>query len=194
MPRAQGNDLCEIFGFAPDDNSEAARKQWKSQDCPFIGGTCIKHSHPGEEGRMVVYGSCSVTNRKSTGVVEEVIICPQRFYADQYKSLQRVIHDAIGTSIPIYTVNDYKERKKLNNLPDDYVVLIGQRSGAEISLSKRDPLTKEVVKLSFDWVIAQVIKSALTQIIPCEVQSIDTTGNYHSNWNAYSKEASLIPT
>ena len=30
-------------------------------------------------------------------------------------------------------------------------------------------------------------------VIPCEVQSIDTTGNYHANWNAYSQELQTVP-
>ena len=61
MPRARGNDLCEIFGYAPDDTSDNARKQWKSQECPFVSGVCIKHSHP-QDGKVIVYGTCSVTN------------------------------------------------------------------------------------------------------------------------------------
>ena len=44
--RAQGNDLCELFGYAPDDVSEPARRQWQARSCPFVGGECIKHGHP----------------------------------------------------------------------------------------------------------------------------------------------------
>lgn len=74
MPRANGNDLAELFGYAPDDNSDAARKQWKSQKCPFTENTCIKHSHPQNDGSVVVYGTCSVLNKaRRTGTPEEVI-------------------------------------------------------------------------------------------------------------------------
>jgi len=43
--RAAGKDLAEIFGYAPDDTTDAARKQWKSQNCPFTNSGCVKHGH-----------------------------------------------------------------------------------------------------------------------------------------------------
>ena len=133
MPRPRGNDLCEIFGYAPDDTSEMARKQWKSQDCPFVGGTCIKHSHP-QDGRVVVYGTCSVANKTRSGL-EEIIICPQRLYADRYKTLKSVVRDAIGTMLPMYMANEYSRHKKDKTLPNEYIVMLGRNSGREISLS-----------------------------------------------------------
>src|SRR3712207_5367863 len=33
LPRAKGNDFAELFGYAPDDTSPPARRQWKSQNC-----------------------------------------------------------------------------------------------------------------------------------------------------------------
>lgn len=90
MPRANGNDLAELFGYAPDDNSDAARKQWKSQKCPFTENTCIKHSHPQNDGSVVVYGTCSVLNKaRRTGTPEEVIICPNRLYANNFTVLKQ---------------------------------------------------------------------------------------------------------
>ncbi len=187
MPRAKGNDLCEIFGYAPDDVSANARKQWKSQDCPFVGKTCIKHSHP-QDGTVVVYGSCSVVNKLRKGEVEEVIICPQRLYANGYASLKSCVIDAFSRDIPVCTPKEYSEHKKRQTLPDDFVVLLGKNSGREISLSNPG-----VIKLSLDWVMARLINGKLTSVIPCEVQSIDITGNYRDNWRAYSVEAPEIP-
>jgi hypothetical protein len=187
MPRAKGNDLGEIFGFAPDDVSEAARKQWKSQECPFVGGTCIKHSHP-QDGKVVVYGSCSVINKTRAGAEEEIILCAQRLYADSYESLRAVVKDATKADLPIYMAGEYSKRKKVKSLPNDFVVLLGRNSGREVSLSQPD-----VIQLSLDWVMARVTKDELRAIIPCEVQSMDTTGNYQANWLAYSKERKVIP-
>lgn len=95
MPRAKGNDLAEIFGYRPDDTSEEARKQWKSQRCPFVDMPCVKHSHP-QDGEVIVYGTCSVVNRLRDGSKEEVIICPQRLYAEGYKTLRTCMYDATG--------------------------------------------------------------------------------------------------
>ena len=187
MPRANGNDLCELFGYAPDDRSDIARKQWKSQDCPFVGDTCIKHSHPQGSGKVVVYGSCSVENKTRSGP-EEVILCPQRLYANGYAALKACVADAIGTTPPVFLAAEYSELKHKRKLPNGYAVLLGHKSGKEISLSNPG-----VVKLSLDWVMAVVRNEKLDLIIPCEVQSIDTTGNYHKNWEAYSKECDDIP-
>lgn len=187
MPRAKGNDLCEIFGFAPDDATDAARKQWKSQECPFVGGPCIKHSHP-QNGKIVVYGSCSIVNKTRKGTEEEIILCAQRLYADEYQSLRAVAKDATQIDLPIYMASDYSNLKRVDSLPSDYLVLLGRNSGKEIKLSQPD-----VIQLSLDWVMARVVHGELQSIIPCEVQSMDTTGNYQANWSAYSKEHKTIP-
>lgn len=151
-----------------------------------MGGTCIKHSHP-QNGQVVVYGSCGIVN-KTKNRAEEIIVCAQRLYADNYRTLRSVVRDATGTDLPIYMAAEYSRRKRANTLPNDFVVLLGRNSGREIQLSQR-----EVVKLSLDWVMARVAAGELALIIPCEVQSIDTTGNYRANWEAYSKELKIIP-
>lgn len=186
MPRAKGNDLCEIFGYAPDDISETARKQWKSQECPFVGDTCIKHSHP-QDGKVVIYGSCSVVNKTKNGA-DEIIVCAQRLYANGYETLKAVVSDATGVQIPILLANEYSRLKRQDQLPTDCVVLLGRNSGKEIQLSQPD-----VIQLRLDWVMARMVAGKLKLIIPCEVQSADTTGNYRANWDAYSKELNSIP-
>jgi hypothetical protein len=186
MPRAKGNDLCEIFGYAPDDISETARKQWKSQECPFVGDTCIKHSHP-QDGKVVIYGSCSVVNKTKNGA-DEIIVCAQRLYANDYETLKAVVSDATSVQIPILLANEYSRLKRENQLPTDCIVLLGRNSGKEIQLSQPD-----VIQLSLDWVMARMVAGKLKLIIPCEVQSADTTGNYRANWDAYSKELNSIP-
>ena len=189
MPRAPGNDLAEIFGYAPDDTSENARRQWKSQSCPFVGGTCIKHSHPQNDGEVVVYGTCSVKNRLRSGTVEEVIICPHRLYANSYESLRRCLEDAFSVStIPIFLAEEYSNLKSSSSLPAEYAVLLGQNSGTEVTVQRRN-----VIRLKIDWVIAYIKNGEVDTIIPCEVQSIDITGNYRSTWEAYRYERESVP-
>lgn len=186
MPRAKGNDLAEIFGYAPDDTSEPARKQWKSRKCPFVDGSCIKHSHP-SSGQVEIYGSCSVRN-KSGRTDEEVIICAQRLYADDYWTLRQVVRDATSLELPLYSFAIYTHLRSNDALPTSYVVMIGRNSGREIGLS--NPGT---IDLSLDWVLACVANGRLVAIIPCEVQSMDTTGNYCANWEAYRDELQEVP-
>jgi Restriction endonuclease NotI len=186
MTRASGNDFAELFGYAPDDTSTPARRQWKSQNCPFVGGTCIKRINLPGSG-WVVSGACSVANKPKSGGVDEVIICLQRLYADNYGSLRACVYDAIEGAPPVYLADEYSKLKKSGGLPNEYVVLLGQKSGSEISLQNA------AAKLSIDWAMAHVVAGKLDLIIPCEVQSIDTTGSYRDAWQAYANEESHIP-
>ena len=188
MPRAAGNDLCEIFGYAPDDTSDAARKQCKSHLCQFVGNTCIKHSHEQADGSVVVYGSCSVRNVLRNRTVEEVIICPQRLYAGNYEVLRACIQDAIGANVPILSADDYSAAKRARRVPRDCVVMLGQNCGKEIVVSKA-----EVGKVSLDWVFVRVVEECVQMFVPAEVQSIDVTNNYYANWRAYINEQRTIP-
>jgi len=186
MPRASGNDLCEIFGYAPDDNSDIARKQWKSQRCPFVNSPCTKIGHS-QTRETLVYGSCSIKN-VSRARVEEIVICPKRLYAENYGALRNCISDALESMPDLFLFDEYQARKRQHDLPNEFVVMMGQHSGNEISLTRPG-----VIKLSVDWVFAHVLEGKLDLIIPCEVQSIDITGNYRNNWIAYSQEKTEIP-
>lgn len=187
MPRATGNDLSELFGFAPDDNSPRARALWKSGECPFVGGICVKHSHPQSDGKMAIYGSCSVKNNTRSGP-EEVIICPQRLYASDYETLKNCVRDATGEDLPVFSAKDFPALKKAGKLPKRCFVQFGHNCGKEISISN-----KGLIDLSLDWVMAEIADGKVVSLIPIEVQSIDTTGNYRDAWSAYSKQLKNIP-
>jgi hypothetical protein len=66
------------------------------------------------------------------------------------------------------------------------VVALGQNSGREIKIGK---------SMSMDWIIAKIENDRLIEYVGVEVQSIDITGNYRDNWNAYSQLATnpLVP-
>jgi len=72
-------------------------------------------------------------------------------------------------------------------LPSDYVVLLGKGSGSEIQVRN------SAAQLSLDWTMACVASGELESVIPCEVQSIDTTGSYREAWRAYAEENVSVP-
>ncbi|MEQ8235302.1 MAG: NotI family restriction endonuclease [Syntrophomonadaceae bacterium] len=166
MPRASGNDICEIFGYAPDDLTEICRHYWNRNLCPFMGTGCTKYNHD----QTVTYGVCSLV---SSG--EEVIICPKRLYADCYQTIRDVSADAFG-EIPLFFVN---ELQALNfRAPYEVVVALGHDSGKEIQVGNKN-------KMSMDWVLAKVVDGEVIEIAGIEVQSIDITNNYRDAWQAY---------
>jgi hypothetical protein len=169
MPRAQNRDLCEVFGFAPDDLTQTCRNYWSRGICPFIGNKCTKYNHD----KSVIYGVCSVVSGNDT-----VIICPKRLYAESYKTLREVSGDAFGY-LPLYLVNEVKAFELIEETPNEFVVAFGQRSGREIQVgSSRN-------KLSMDWVLVKVVDGEPIEIAGVEVQSIDITNNYRETWKAY---------
>jgi hypothetical protein len=180
MPRATGRDIAEIFGFSPDDTSQQAASNWKNSFCPFIDSKCTKTNHD----KSIIYGACSVKNttiRKSPAI--EAIICPKRLYANDYQTIRDVSSTAFG-NIPLIiggSIDDLKRNVVSNR--GDCVVAFGQGSGKEIQVTLGG-------QLSMDWILQKYSPSSLgifkpSGFIGIEVQSIDITGNYRDNWEAY---------
>lgn len=81
--------LTEIFGYAPEDNSNDAKAVRRRYLCPFRGGNIVcdpvnKSSNLiDEKGRLLLThqtGACSVLHKFRGGTEEKpVIICPYRF-------------------------------------------------------------------------------------------------------------------
>ena len=156
-------DLVEIFGYTPDDLSFAARSLWNLGACPFVSKACIKINHD----QSIVYGTCAVTSPHG-----DVIICPNRFYADNYAVLRQAAEDAFG-DIPFLLFSEYiEQRGKIR----DCVVALGKNSGKEIQAGR---------SLSIDWVLARLAGGQLAEYIGVEVQSLDITGNYRDAWHGY---------
>jgi hypothetical protein len=165
MPRSPGKDIAEIFGHSPDDLSEHARSLWSVNACPFVEGPCSKKSHDGS----VVYGVCSVRNLND----DEVIVCPNRLYAENYKIIRAVSSDAFGKNVEFCTYSEYVRRRTQKGT---VVVALGTKSGREVGLGKQ---------LSIDWVLALLQDGKLEDYAGLEIQSMDITGNYRANWQAY---------
>lgn len=162
--------LVEVFGHSPLDTTAAARKFWDLNACPFIGQACTKYDHT----RTICYGTCAVGNGG-----EDIIICPNRFYANNYATIAHVAKNAFG-EIPFMLFDAYLKR---NSDAEDCVVALGQNSGREVN----------VKSLSMDWVLARISKGSLVEYVGLEVQSIDITGNYRDAWYAARDKAKFVP-
>lgn len=170
MGKNNSRSLIEIFGHAPDDITSKARKFWGLNACPFMGCACTKFDHT----NTICYGTCSVSNAG-----QNVIICPNRLYANNYETIRHVSEDVFG-KLPFMLFDEYlkKESRSLN-----CVVALGQNSGREVKLSK----------MSMDWVLAHIKNGKLIEYVGIEVQSIDITGNYRDAWYAARDKKPVIP-
>ncbi len=170
---APARALVEVFGFSPTDHSVGARKFWQLNACPFIAKACSKYDHT----NTICYGTCSVTNNG-----QNVVICPNRFYADKHATIRRVSQDVFGDK-PFLLFDDYLQALTAGKAPADCVVALGQNSGKEVKLSK----------MSMDWVLAHLEQGELKAYVGIEVQSIDITGNYRDAWYAARDQKETIP-
>lgn len=160
--------IIEIFGHSPSDISAQARNFWSLNACPFIGQSCGKYDHT----NTICYGTCSVSWKNSS-----VIICPNRLYEKEYKTIKRVAIDAFG-NIPFMFFHEYIHRPN-----EDCIVALAHNSGREVSIQN----------MSMDWVLAKIINNTLVEYVGIEVQSIDITGNYRDAWYAARDKKTECP-
>lgn len=156
-------DIVELFGHLPEDTTSKTRLLWNLGACPFINKGCTKINHD----QTITYGTCSVTS--SYG---DIIICPNRLYANNYASLRKVSTDAFGNT-PFLLYDEFIEKR------DQFqtcVVALGKNSGKEVQIGK---------SLSMDWVLVKIENSVLKEYVGVEIQSIDITGNYRDSWYYY---------
>ena len=165
--------ITETFGYSTSDNSEQAMAQRKSQICPFINKICWKKFRAGG----VVSGTCTVKQPKG----EEVIICPDRLYADQFLILRDIAVRAFGEGMQLIGPTEIGK----TNGDKDRIVTFGKRWGKEIRVPQLSETGEEKNKSfsSADWILARVTEAGkLIEFVPVEVQSMDTIGSYQSVW------------
>lgn len=161
-------NIVEFFGYNPCDKSKIANQSRSDRFCPFLNNRCVKliKSEPS--------GVCTVKLTKSV----PVICCPNRLYANEYSILQQIAQDAFGHKIQLIN----SEQAKNINHDGSYVAVFGKRWGKELRLPKRGGSGSYFV----DWVLALIGKTGeLQEFIAIEIQSIDTTGNYQKERQAY---------
>lgn len=175
-------DLHELFGYPPLDPSSAAHAGRRGFLCPFIGGPCTKNNDEQSEASDPLLrgplGVCAVFNPGFESLFHTTMICPCRFYADNYAALRRIARQLHGdTELPVMLYDEWSPERP------DAVVLIGGGQGGEISS----------IAGSIDWIAAEVVAGYLRAYSAIEVQAIDITGNYRAARRAYLLGSGTIP-
>ena len=80
----------EIFGYVPEDISEAAERHRINKICPFTNEECIKKLTIRRESEPS--GHCTVSHLGNPHV-----ICPQRFYEDNFRLLKEARNLLLGS-------------------------------------------------------------------------------------------------
>lgn len=160
--------IRETFGYPTDDTSSVAIGQRAAQVCPFLNKTCWKSFRAGD----VVHGTCTVKPPNS----EEVIVCPDRLYADDFRLLREVLDETFGSGTRLIGPNEVKSTQGEENR----VVAFGRRWGKELRVPKN---ADNKGGYSADWILARIdAKATLQEFVPIEVQTMDTTGSYQIEW------------
>lgn len=158
--------ISEFFGYRAEDNSTAATTAAVRQVCPFLGTQCTKVL----SRDRVISGVCAV--RQKTAGSPNVICCPNRIYAENYKMLHLVAQQAFGSELNLYSGRAAVEKAKTEN---GAIAVFGHGWGGELRLPQRAGTGSYFV----DWVLARLDGDGeLVEFTAIEVQTIDTTGNY----------------
>lgn len=160
-------NIVEFFGYDPHDQSDIAKEHRKNCLCPFLKDKCTKQFRDAAKS-----GACTVA-QKTSG---PVICCPNRLYGNGYRFLKDISNKAFGGDYPLVSGNEMNTRER------ECVAVFGKRWGKELRLPKRGGKGAYFV----DWILAKVNAGrGLEEFVAIEVQSIDTTGSYRSERDAY---------
>lgn len=164
--------IVEFFGHAPLD--PAATADVESRRCPFVNSDCIKPNH----------GACSV---RQVSRREPIICCPNRMYANEFKILKDIAAEAFGDDVVLLSPRDVQQRRIRGSVTGREVAVFGRYWGRELALPK--PLhvgTAAIQRYYVDWILAKLDgNGALKDLTAVEVQTVDTTGNYSDQAEAY---------
>jgi hypothetical protein len=167
--------LIELFGYAPEDNTPAAKSPRAEATCPFVHGKCIKQFKSG-----LISGVCTLKPTNSG----PVICCPNRMYAEDYKVLLDVAVDAFGPGMRLC-------RKPTDALCDRAdVVVFGKHWGKELRLPNRIKGGGYFV----DWILARLGRDrTLEEFVAVELQTMDTTGSYEAQVHRLLGTGKVLP-
>jgi len=159
--------ITEFFGFQPADMSERAVAARASRFCPFLDRPCTKTFADGEKA-----GACAVTPVTSG----EVVCCANRLYAENYRILQDVADVAFGGGARLIRPEHLAQAENRD------VAVFGKRWGRELRIPQRRGAGSYFV----DWILVLLRQGGdPAEFVAVEVQSIDTTGNYRAERDAY---------
>ncbi len=172
--------IAEFFGYSASDKSEASLKTAARKNCPFLGNYCIKNLARDK----VISGVCAI--RQKTPGSPNVICCPIRLYADNYKMLHLIAEKAFHTKLNLYSgrVAVHKARQERGA-----IAVFGKGWGGELRLPQRKGMGSYFV----DWVLARLDQyGELAELTAIEVQTIDTTGSYGAAQIALAERREVI--
>lgn len=162
--------ISEIFGYRAEDTSDIALQNVSKQVCPFLSSYCTKAL--GDKANRTLSGVCSV--RQVTLGSPDVICCPNRIYAENYKMLSTMAQKAFGVEYKLYAGRLAVSKAKVEN---GAVAVFGHGWGGELPLPKRKGKGSYYV----DWILARLDGTGeLMEFTAIEVQTIDTTGSYQN--------------
>ena len=172
--------ISEFFGYRSSDKSEDALYASVRKKCPFLGGFCTKILARNKE----ISGVCTI-RQKTTGS-PDVICCPNRLYADNYKLLRDISNRAFLKELNLYAgrvaVDKAKEEKGA-------IAVFGKGWGGELRLPQR----KGTGSYFVEWVLARLDENGeLVEFTAIEVQTIDTTGNYQTARESLLKSREIV--
>ncbi len=163
--------IAEFFGYAASDKSQSALATAARKNCPFLGSFCVKTLSRDK----IISGVCAI--RQKTAGSPNVICCPVRLYADNYKMLRLIANRAFRQELNLYAGRVAVEKAKEES---GAIAVFGKGWGGELRLPQRKGMGSYFV----DWVLAR-----LTAI---EVQTIDTTGSYGNAQKVLAESREVI--
>ncbi len=174
--------ISDFFGYRAADKSAQAVMAATRGFCPFLGDTCTKILSRDK----TVSGVCAI-KQKTTGS-PDVICCPIRMYAENYKMLRLISNMAFGLNLGLYSGREAVERAKMEG---GAIAVFGHGWGGELRLPQRS--TNGSGSYFVDWVLARLNHlGELVEFTAIEVQTIDTTGNYRKARAALLENRSIV--
>lgn len=162
--------IVEFFGYEPLD--PAAQPHVAAVTCPFINQNCIKPNH----------GACSV--RQTTG--DPIICCPNRMYGQNYQILLDVAVASFGAGVQLAHPNAISLGRLGGTLTGNEVAVFGRYWGNELPLPRPPGASGKSRQYYVDWILAKVDANGdLDELTAVEVQTIDTTGSYADQAQAF---------
>lgn len=173
--------IAELYGFRADDVSDVSLQHAQGRICPVTNSLCAKKLSRDNTPS----GVCAIKQMKIDS--PEIICCPIRLYAEDYKLLKLVARDAFKGDFPLCAGNSAVgyalENKK------ETVAVFGHDWGGELRLPKREGVGSYFV----DWVLAKLNENGqLTEFTAIEIQTIDTTGSYRDAQQALVNDRSIV--
>ncbi len=173
--------IAEFFGYRADDTSSEAASAAARQICPFTAKACGKIL----ARDRIISGVCAV--RQKTENSPDVICCPIRIYAEDYKMLKVIAQKAFGCELKLYSGRAAVDKARQEN---GAIAVFGHGWGGELRLPQRQGQGAYFV----DWVLARLDSTGeLVEFTAIEVQTIDTTGNYREARNALIDGRRIVP-